>query len=367
MSDDRDEIAERTRRVLARCRELGFTLAGVADPRPSDRAEAVRRWFAEGKHGSMAWLADEIEVRLDPGRLLSGVRSVICVADRYAGPSMPIADPGSPDRPRGAIARYARGGDYHEVIKRRLKRLVRELRDEFPQERFRHACDLLPLLERELAGRAGLGSIGKHTLLIEPGVGSWLLLGEVLTTLPLAIDPASSPGPRRDPCGTCTRCIDACPTRAITPFSVDASRCLAYTTIEHRGEVPDEFHAPTGGWLFGCDVCQEVCPHNAPTRRKRREAGVLPEYAERTASLDLVEILGWSEEDRRRATRASPLRRCLLASFKRNALICLGNALVGRNDAAAATMRERIVAIAGDVSEDAVVRSTAAAVLARLA
>ena len=366
MTDDRDEIAERTRRILDRCRELGFALAGIADPRPSDHAEAVRRWFADGRHGSMAWLADEIDVRLDPARLLSGVRSVICVADRYAGPSMPIADPGSTGRPRGAIARYARGGDYHEVIKKRLKRLVRELRDEFPQERFRHACDLLPLLERELAARAGLGAIGKHTLLIEPGAGSWLLLGEVLTTLPLAIDPASSPGAVRDPCGTCTRCIDACPTRAITPFSVDASRCLAYTTIEHRGGIPDGFHAPTGAWLFGCDVCQEVCPHNLPTRRKRREARVLPDYAERTASLDLLEILGWTEEDRRRATRASPLRRCLLASFKRNALICLGNALANRRDGTAAAIRERMREIAVDATEDAVVRETAAAVLARL-
>jgi epoxyqueuosine reductase len=361
-----DEIAERTRRVLGRCRELGFALAGVADPRPSDHAEAVRRWFAEGRHGSMAWLADEVEARLDPARLLSGVRSVICVADRYAGPSLPIADPGLTDRPRGAIARYARGGDYHEVIKKRLKRLVRELREEFPGERFRHACDLLPLLERELAARAGLGAIGKHTLLIEPGAGSWVLLGEVLTTLPLAIDPASSPGPRRDPCGTCTRCIDACPTRAITPFSVDASRCLAYTTIEHRGEVPEEFHAPTGAWLFGCDVCQEVCPHNLPTRRKRREASVRPDYAERTAHLDLLEILGWSEEDRRRATRASPLRRCLLASFKRNALICLGNALAGRGDFDAIALRERVAAIARDPAEDPLVRTTADAVLVRL-
>jgi len=367
MGETPDEVADRTRRVLDRCRELGFALVGVADPRPSDHAEAVRRWFAEGRHGSMAWLADEIEARLDPARLLSGVRSVICVADRYAAPTMPVSGPGSPDRPRGAIARYARGGDYHEVIKRRLKRLVRELRDEFPEERFRHACDLLPLLERELAARAGLGSIGKHTLLIEPGVGSWLLLGEVLTTLPLAIDPASWPGPRRDPCGTCTRCIDACPTRAITPFSVDASRCLAYTTIEHRGEVPDTFHAPTGAWLFGCDICQEVCPHNLPTRRKRREAEVRPDYAERTASLDLLEILGWTEEDRRRATRASPLRRCLLASFKRNALICLGNALAGRRDESAAALRNRMREIATDATEDAVVRATAAAVLATLA
>lgn len=362
-----DDVPERTRRILARCRELGFALAGVADPRPSDHAEAVRRWFTEGKHGSMGWLADEIEARLDPSRLLSGVRSVICVADRYAGPSMPLAATGKADRPRGAIARYARGGDYHEVMKKRLKRLVRELREEFAGERFRHACDLLPLLERELAARAGLGSIGKHTLLIEPGVGSWVLLGEILTTLPLEIDPASGPGAVRDPCGACTRCIDACPTRAITPFSVDASRCLAYTTIEHRGEIPPEFHAPTGSWLFGCDTCQEVCPHNLPTRRKRRAASVRPDYAERTASLDLLEILGWTEEDRRRATRASPLRRCLLASFKRNALVCLGNALRGRRDDGATAMRDRIRAIADDPTEDPVVRSTAATVLAHLA
>jgi epoxyqueuosine reductase len=360
-----DEIAERTRRVLARCRELGFALAGVADPRPSDHADAVRRWFADGKHGSMTWLADELEARLDPSRLLSGVRSVICVADRYATAANSRKHPDSPDRPRGTIARYARGGDYHEVMKKRLRRLVRGLRDEFPNERFRHACDLLPLLERELAARAGLGAIGKHTLLLEPGVGSWMLLGEILTTLPLAIDPAST-SPPRDPCNSCTRCIDACPTKAITPFSVDASRCLAYTTIEHRGEIPEEFHAPTGAWLFGCDTCQEVCPHNRPTRRKRTVAPPRAEYAERTASLDLLGILGWTEDDRRRATRASPLRRCLLASFKRNALVCLGNALTGRTDVDAAALRERVAAIARDPAEDPLVRTTADAVLARL-
>ena len=360
-----DSLAERTRRVLDRCRELGFALAGVADPRPSDHADVVRRWFADGKHGSMTWLADELEARLDPSRLLSGVQAVICVADRYATAANSRKHPDSPDRPRGTIARYARGGDYHEVMKKRLRRLVRELRDEFPDHRFRHACDLLPLLERELAARAGIGAIGKHTLLLEPGIGSWLLLGEILTTLPLAIDPAST-SPPRDPCNSCTRCIDACPTRAITPFSVDASRCLAYTTIEHRGELAEEFHAPTGDRLFGCDVCQEVCPHNEPTRRKRKVAPPLADYAERTASLDLLEILGWTEEDRRRATRASPLRRCLLASFKRNALVCLGNVLAGRGDADAQALRNRIAAIAADATEDPLVRSTATAVLARL-
>jgi epoxyqueuosine reductase len=342
-------------------RGAGFSIAGIADARPSDHAEALRRWIAEGQHGSMAWLADDLEVRIDPGRLLPGVRSVLCVADRYAAPSPERRAASWP--PRGRIARYARGQDYHVVMRDKLRALAKELRRRHPGEEFRIACDLLPVLERELAARAGIGLVGKHTLVIEPGGGSWILLGEVLTTVPIERTPR--PG-RSDPCGACTLCIEACPTEAITPFAVNASRCLAYTTIEHRGRIDPELLAPTDDWLFGCDLCQEVCPHNGPSRRKRRRP-IDPRYAERMSSLDLLEILGWTEEDRLQATLRSAVRRAELEMLKRNAIICLGNALAKSGGASVdRAVVARLEAIAGGAEESALVRSTAADVLARL-
>ncbi|MBL9150803.1 MAG: tRNA epoxyqueuosine(34) reductase QueG [Phycisphaerae bacterium] len=349
-------MADATDDILAIARRHEFALAGVSDAAPSAYGDHVRRWIAAGKHGSLDWLADELDVRLDPARLLSGARSVICVADRYAPPG--------PDRrvdawpPRGRIARYARGGDYHTVIRDRLRRFAATLRERYPEEEFRIACDLLPLLERELAARAGLGRIGKHTLLIEDGGTSYVLLGEIVTTLALRTTPRA-PG---DPCGGCTRCIDACPTQAITPYSVDASRCLSYTTIEHRGAIPAEFLEPTGDWLFGCDVCQEVCPHTAPTRRKR-SLSVLQAYAPRAADFDLLDVLGWTNDDRLGASMRSALRRARLDMLKRNALVCLGNALRARPDA---EILRRIAAIAADVAEPELVRDEATRTLARL-
>jgi epoxyqueuosine reductase len=348
-----------TDEVLAMARACGFELAGIADARPSDYAAAIRAWVAEGRHGSMTWLAEDLEVRIDPGRLLRGAQSVICVADRYARPKREGVNAAWP--PRGRIARYARGEDYHEWIRKRLRAFARRLRERFPTEEFRIACDLLPILERELAARAGIGAVGKHTLLLRPGEGSYLLLGEVVTTLALTSSPASRPGRSVDPCGTCARCIDACPTAAITPYSVDASRCISFTTIEHRGTIDEQFHEPTGDWLFGCDICQEVCPHNLPSRR-RATLVVDDQYAERFSDLDLLEVLGWGQADRLAATIRSALRRARLDMLKRNAIICLANALRTRPDDA---IWERIAAIAQDPAEDDLVRETARVVLRR--
>lgn len=344
--------------VLGMARACGFAFAGIADVRPSDFADRVRQWIADGRHGSMEWLANDLDVRLDPRRLLRGARAAICVADRYALPRHEGPDRSWP--PRGRVARYARGKDYHVWIRKRLRRLALRLRERFPQERFRFACDLLPILERELAARAGIGAIGKNTLLLRSGEGSYLLIGEMLTTLALPTSQRRSDA--IDPCGACTRCIDACPTRAIAPYAVDASKCLAYTTIEHRGAIDDAFHRPTGDWIFGCDICQEVCPHNLPTRR-RRSLAIDEAYAERVPRLDLLSVLGWTEEDRLAVTMRSAMRRAQLDMLKRNALICLGNALGARRDPAIET---RLRAIAADEGEAALVRTTAAAVLRRL-
>ncbi len=357
--------------IVARCRALGFARAGVAPVRPSRWSEELAAWLEAGRHEPMAWLAEHAEVRSDPRRLLDGARSVIVVADRYAhgGREAVSRDPDVPAR--GRIARYARGRDYHRVIRRRLHELADALRAEHPGHAFRACVDTAPILEREVAAAAGLGAIGKHTLLIEPGAGSWMLLGELLTTLEIAptLDPAVEADPVRrgagpDVCGSCTRCIDACPTGCIEPWSVDASRCISTLTIEHRGRIDPSMHAAMGDWIFGCDVCQEVCPHGRPTRRSRRGA-VHPDYAPRRDGFDLLEVLGWSEDDRREAFTSSALKRAKLPMMKRNALIAAGNRLAAGVDDP--PLRTRIEAIARDPEEPELVRTTARDVLARLA
>jgi epoxyqueuosine reductase len=352
--------AARTSAVLARCRELGFVAAGVARAEASTYGDELRRWLDAGKHGSMEYLAKHFEQRVDPTVMVPGARSVICVADRYADGRPDRRDVGGADPASGRVARYARGGDYHVVIRRRLEALAAELGRDAPQETFRVCVDTAPVLEREHAARAGLGRIGKNTLLIAPDAGSWLLLGEIITTM--ALEPTRSAGGRVDPCGSCTRCIDACPTQAISPWSVDASRCVSTLTIEHRGLIDEAFHERIGDWLFGCDVCQEVCPHNQPTRRSRA-TGVAEPYDPRRSGFDLLKVLGWTEDGRRDAFITSALKRAKLAMMKRNACIVAGNAL---QQAWRPELARRLAEIASDASEDEVVSATARQACARL-
>jgi epoxyqueuosine reductase len=353
-----DEAAATTkRRVLERCGALGFALAGVAAAEPSVYERDLRAWLAAGKHGEMQYLARHTAQRLDPARFVPGARSVICVADRYHDGAADPQEPSSGE-PRGRIARYAHGDDYHVVMKKRLHLLADELTTECPGETFRVCVDTAPVLERELAQRAGLGAVGKHTLLIEPGAGSWLLLGEIVTTAALA--PSASVA--ADPCGSCTRCLDACPTGAITPWSVDSTRCISYLTIEHRSLIEPDLHPQIGDWVFGCDVCQEVCPHNQPTERSR-DLTLHAAYAARHRDFSLLEVLDWNEQSRRDAVVRSALKRAKLAMMKRNALVAAGNALAAADRPA---LRRRVESIAADGAEDEVVRSTARAVLSRL-
>jgi epoxyqueuosine reductase len=294
--------------------------------------------------------------------MLKNARSVVCVADRYHDGRPDRAEPGAP---RGRIARYARGKDYHDLIRDRLRRLARSIREHAPGCETRLTGDMHPILEREQAARALLGAIGKHTLVIRPSLGSFFLLGEIVTDADIA---PSDEAPRAramsegDLCGSCTRCIDACPTDAITPWSVDATRCIAYLTIEHRGEIPREFFGKTGGWWFGCDVCQEVCPHSQPTRASRR-VGTNPAYAPRLDSVDLLEVLGWTEEDRARLVVSSAMKRATLAMMKRNAILALAG-LARENPALWPQVRARLEAIHADSSEDRTVSAAARAALA---
>ncbi len=346
---------ETTRAVLNRCKALGFALAGIAPPASSQHERELRDWLAAGKHGEMRYLAEHTTERLDPREMIPGVRSIICVADRYHDGTDAAEAPAAGSSPRGRIARYACGDDYHLVMKKRLHQLADELAAEHPAETFRACVDTAPVLEREIAQRAGLGAVGKHTLIIEPATGSWLLLGELLTTLELT---PSEPCVE-DPCGTCTRCIDACPTDAIAPWTVDATRCISYLTIEHRSVIDKALHEAIGDWIFGCDVCQEVCPHNQPTERSR-VAATNPAYSTRHDGFDLLEVLGWDGEARSAAFTRSAMKRAKLAMMKRNAIIAAGNAMKHGSEPA---LRRRIESIVEDPDEDEMVRSTARTVL----
>jgi len=358
--------------ILDACRDAGFALSGVCPAEPSHYADHYREWLTAGKHGSMTYLARHVEERLDPRTFLPGARSIILVADQYD--VRPRIENRAPDgarirgagvspggeRRRGRIARYARGRDYHTVMKKRLHAICDTLRAEHPADQFRAFVDTAPVLEREHAARAGLGWIGKHTLLIHPQLGSWLFLGGFLTTLDIA--PPADAAPITDHCGTCTRCIDACPTSAITPYSVDATRCIAYLTIEHRDPIDGALAGEIGEWVFGCDVCQEVCPHNSPRPSGSGTGEANPAYAPRRDGFDLLEILGWTEADRRGAFAKSALKRATLAMMKRNAILALRSHPPGLRDE---QVRAALTHMRDDDTEPDLVRDAARLALAR--
>ncbi len=302
-------------RIKQQARQLGFDLVGIAPAGPSAYRDYLRQWLEAGCHGSMQWLANRFEERTDPGVYLPGAASVICVALNY---HQPDAEASTPSPTMGRIARYARGEDYHEFMKKRLHQLADGIRQWAPDARTRACVDTAPVMEKELARRAGLGWVGKNTLVIHPKIGSWLLLGEVITTLRL---PADEPG--IDRCGTCRRCIEACPTGALTePYRLDARRCIAYLTIENRGEVAEELQPGIGQWLFGCDICQEVCPWNrkAPFGS---ESAFLSRFE--SGGLESREVANWGVEDYRTALKGSSIKRVKLPILQRNARIVLKN------------------------------------------
>ena len=304
-------------------RECGFELAGVARAIPLPEADYYGRWVAAGFAGEMKYLTDHrADIRSDPRKLLSSAQSVICVAKLYNGP-----EPYSTqlkDRELAWISRYAWGEDYHDILRRGLGRLAGKIAG-YVREPFdwKICVDTAPLLERAYARRAGLGWIGKNTCLINQDMGSWFFLGELLVSL--AIEPGTPPPDR---CGTCTQCIDACPTAAIVPtgvrggpeWAVDSRLCIAYFTIELHGTIPAEPRAKMGNHVFGCDICQDVCPwnHRAPVTT---EAGFSPKHF----APDLEKLAEISEEEFRDIFRASPVKRARYSGFLRNVAVAMGN------------------------------------------
>jgi len=342
--------------IVARARALGFALAGITGTTKSEFPDELAAWLSTNKHAGMAWLEKNSALRTDPAQMLSGAKSVLIVADVYAHPMTDPTPPGS-----GRVAKYARGDDYHRVMKHALHTLADELRAEYPAHQFRAFVDTAPVLEREHAARAGIGWVGKHTLVINPALGSYLLLGGILTTLEIVVPDGQSDRwspvrntPETGHCGTCTRCIDACPTDAITPWSVDASRCISYLTIEHREPIDEQFWSAIGENLYGCDICQDVCPHNAESA----ETTIRPEYEVRNSSFNLLDVLGWTEEDRRAAFTRSALKRAKLPMMQRNAIICAANT-IRKGGPESDELRARISALASDPGADELVRTTA--------
>ncbi len=311
---------EATRLVHALAREIGLDRIGVTRPRPSRFAAYYRDWLAGGQHGTMGYLARNRHLREQPARILAGCRSVICAAMSYRREDPPPAD----GRPRGVVARYARGRDYHRVLRSRLAALLERLRAEVNEPfEARVFVDTGPVFERELAAAAGIGWIGKNTLVLHERLGSYLVLGVVFTTLEMEPD-----APASDHCGSCRRCLDACPTQAFPqPYQMDASRCISYLTIEHRGEIDPRFHAAIGSWVFGCDICQEVCPFN-----RKAPPGRDPELMAASAT-PYPDLLAWAtlrSGAYRRLTRDSALRRATRPMLRRNAAIALKNLARGR-------------------------------------
>jgi epoxyqueuosine reductase len=317
-----------TARVHEEARRLGFDAVGIARADVSlDRdIERYEAFVEEGMHGEMAWLGRNIGVRarVDTDGILLGAKSVVCVSRRYQRP--PEEEAADAETARH-IARYARGRDYHGFLRRRLRRLasfVRFLGTPSEPVSARPLCDDEPVLERAWAARAGLGFIGKNGMLIVPGIGSMVLLGEVVTTL--SLDPGM---PIAERCGTCTRCLEACPTGAFTrPFVLDARKCVSYLTIEKGGAMPVELRGPIGDRLFGCDDCQTVCPFNAAARAHSRQPGAdgLP-FAplERWSSTRLEDLLALDDDAWKKVSEGTPLKRAGRAGIARNAAVVLGN------------------------------------------
>jgi epoxyqueuosine reductase len=319
---------ELSKRIKMQARQWGFDLVGVTVPYPSDHTAFYRDWLAQGYHAGMGYLAraDAKSKRVDPRRIMPETRSIVVVAMNYYPGEFPAAE-----GCRGRVSRYAWGADYHDVILQRLHRLAEWIDGEVKQRlTYRAYVDTGPLLERELAQRAGLGWIGKNANLISPKMGSYLFLGELLLDLELKPDAAFAD----DRCGNCTACLDACPTGALTATrTLDARRCISYLTIEHRGDIPAWIHPLIGDWAFGCDVCQEVCPWNRRFAPRTREHAFNPIHP----TLDLVKMLALNEEEFRSRFRATPLWRAGRPGLLRNATVVLGNL----GDAAAVPALER--------------------------
>ena len=318
--------------------ELGFARIGIADVDVERSAKHLDAWLAAGKHGDMDYLRRHAALRADPSRLLPGVLRVISArmdylprdaSDDWAHRELcRTAEPGA-----AVVSVYARGRDYHKILRERLQKLASRIEQEVGRVAYRVATDSAPVLEIEFACKAGLGWRGKHTLLLSQDAGSMFFLGEILIDLPLPVDDRVD-----DHCGTCSRCIDVCPTRAITaPYQLDARRCISYLTIEHHGSIPVEFRTTIGNRVYGCDDCQLICPWNKFARKAQ-----LPDFDARNGldNAALVQLFEWDEAEFNERHCGSAIRRIGYQRWLRNIAVALGNAPTSPDVVAALRARQ---------------------------
>jgi len=358
-----DTPVARAAAVKAEARAAGFDLCGIATAEPFAReGRALTDWVARGYHGEMAYMARNAPRSPAPATVVPEVRSLVVVG-LYYGDAVPAAHTGpaaetagerdgaGPGRPRGRISRYAHGDDYHLVMEPRLRRLAEWLRRRGARSA-RYYVDTGPVIDRAAARRAGIGWFGKNTMIITKRTyGSWVFLGEILTDLEIAPD-----GEADGDCGQCRLCLDACPTGAIVaPYTVDARRCISYLTIEHRGVIPRDLRPQIGDHIFGCDICQTVCPHNVRTAAARHpELAPRPETGPRP---ELIPLLNITDAEFRRRFRGSPVKRTKRRGLRRNVAVALGNA---RDPAAVPALAEALA------DADPLVRAHAAWALGRI-
>ena len=300
---DRSEL---TRLIKEKALEIGFSKVGVTSAAPFDEAaDRFEAWVASGAHGVMKWMERNHDKRRDVRNILPSAKSVLSLALNYYTEG--------PEQTGYKISRYAWGTDYHEIVPPMLDKLLKEIQRLVPGTEGRYYTDTGPLLEKPIAERAGIGWIGKHTNIITRELGSWVFLAEIILSIELEPD-----SPVEDMCGTCTRCIEACPTNAITPYQIDATKCISYLTIELKPEnnIPEPLANKMEGWLYGCDICQDVCPWN-----RFAEPTEIAEFAPRMENLHLTieNVMQMGQAEFSERFRKSPIKRTKLAGLKRNA------------------------------------------------
>ncbi len=305
--------------IVGWCRELGFQQTGISNIDLADAESRLREWLARQFHGSMGYMERHGDKRSRPDQLVPGTVRVISVRMDYFPEDQETSKQLLDHESCAYVSRYALGRDYHKVLRGRLRELARRIEKHIGPFGYRVFVDSAPVLEKPIAEKAGLGWVGKHTNVINRSEGSWFFLGELYTDLPLPPD-----APEESHCGTCTACIDVCPTQAIVaPYILDARRCISYLTIESQDPIPTEFRKAIGNRIYGCDDCQLFCPWNKFARRTGE-----PDFAPRhgLANADLVDLFNWNEATWLERTEGSAIRRIGLERWRRNIAVALGNA-----------------------------------------
>ena len=318
MSQTAQPTIQEAEEIKSLAKANGFVLAGIAPAVNGINQIGLSRWLAAGRHGDMQYLAKNQSARDNPEKVLAGVRSVIMLALNYPGDGIREKEPAADV---GRVAKYARGRDYHDIIRQKLQAITTQLESWWPSEKFRGVVDSAPVMERDFARLAGLGWFGKNTLLIHPQLGSYFFLGGLLTTKVLPYDQPFE----ADHCGSCQRCLEACPTAALdAPGQMDANKCISYLTIEHRGQIAPALASKMGDHIFGCDICQDVCPWNEHAKKSNRS--IVDEFADLPhVSLDLAMILQMDERAFRERFRGTPFFRAKRSRLLRNTIIAVYN------------------------------------------